>query len=635
MKKHPKHLFGLFVSFCLAACFLPMHVSAAPDQTTPIVIDVGGANVDEDAYAITDTGINLKQRDVVYKLTGTTDKKLNFWGSNNSADIDQAYYLTLNNVTANGGIQIQNSPVKMVITVPENTVNNLGLVVANDLTIQGSGTLNTTDLSVGQQNTLYMPSALTVTDTTINVTLSSKRYSQMNGTCVLGGNATITYRGGGTYAPLHLGEESRHTHSLLLKDQAKLYCLQDDPDTPAASSVSGLEAFQSATITLTGSSYLEAEGKDSTGGYFGMGVCSGNPIYVQDNATLKTTGYDIALWAGSLNVTGGTVIANSHYGNGICADDISISDATVEASGYYPALYGANSLTISDSKIKATSSSDVAIFSPGDVTISQSILQTTSADDYDGILSRKTLSIRNSWFETTDSNSYDGTLTDSTLFNGTKGKVIGSATLPFDFTLSDDMTLDIPEGASFTVPEGITFTNNGTVQVEGSVANQGTLICNSHTGGTATCAKKAVCKLCAAEYGELAPDNHTDLQHVEAKAATTTSEGNVEYWYCKDCGKYYSDKEATKEMKQADTVIAKLADKNDKNDKTDKNDKNNKTDKNNNADKDTKTDKNSAKKTNSKTAPKSGDSSSLLFWSFLLLLGGCGSFVTWQKRKIH
>ena len=76
MKKHPKHLFGLFVSFCLAACFLPMHVSAAPDQTTPIVIDVGGANVDEDAYAITDTGINLKQRDVVYKLTGTTDKSL-------------------------------------------------------------------------------------------------------------------------------------------------------------------------------------------------------------------------------------------------------------------------------------------------------------------------------------------------------------------------------------------------------------------------------------------------------------------------------------------------------------------------------------------------------------------------------
>lgn len=60
MRNLPKHLLGIFATLCLAACFLPMHVSAAPDQTTPIVIDVGGANVDEDAYAITDTGINLK-----------------------------------------------------------------------------------------------------------------------------------------------------------------------------------------------------------------------------------------------------------------------------------------------------------------------------------------------------------------------------------------------------------------------------------------------------------------------------------------------------------------------------------------------------------------------------------------------
>ena len=93
--------------------------------------------------------------------------------------------------------------------------------------------------------------------------------------------------------------------------------------------------------------------------------------------------------------------------------------------------------------------------------------------------------------------------------------------------------------------------------------------------------------------------------------------------------------ETFEEKKHISELNPEISDKNDKNDKTDKNDKNNKTDKNNNADKDTKTDKNSAKKTNSKTAPKSGDSSSLLFWSFLLLLGGCGSFVTWQKRKMH
>lgn len=49
------------------------------------------------------------------------------------------------------------------------------------------------------------------------------------------------------------------------------------------------------------------------------------------------------------------------------------------------------------------------------------------------------------------------------------------------------------------------------------------------------------------------------LTHVEAKAATTEAEGNIEYWYCEGCGKYFSDEAMTKEISQADTVVAKLA----------------------------------------------------------------------------
>ncbi len=52
--------------------------------------------------------------------------------------------------------------------------------------------------------------------------------------------------------------------------------------------------------------------------------------------------------------------------------------------------------------------------------------------------------------------------------------------------------------------------------------------------------------------------NHTDLKHFPAKAATEDSEGNIEYWYCSGCGKYYSDKDGTKEIAKADTVTAKL-----------------------------------------------------------------------------
>ena len=42
-------------------------------------------------------------------------------------------------------------------------------------------------------------------------------------------------------------------------------------------------------------------------------------------------------------------------------------------------------------------------------------------------------------------------------------------------------------------------------------------------------------------------------------AASAAKEGNIEYYYCENCGKYYSDEEGTKEIKKEDTVIAKLA----------------------------------------------------------------------------
>ena len=83
-------------------------------------------------------------------------------------------------------------------------------------------------------------------------------------------------------------------------------------------------------------------------------------------------------------------------------------------------------------------------------------------------------------------------------------------------------------------------------------------VITNHAGGKETCRDKAVCEVCGKSYGELDPNNHTDLKHFPAKAATEDSEGNIEYWYCSGCGKYYSDKDGTKEIKKADTVTAKL-----------------------------------------------------------------------------
>ncbi len=93
----------------------------------------------------------------------------------------------------------------------------------------------------------------------------------------------------------------------------------------------------------------------------------------------------------------------------------------------------------------------------------------------------------------------------------------------------------------------------------GNTAEMTVTVNDGHTGGTATCTEKAVCEICGKAYGDLDGNHHANLKHIPAKAATRTAGGNIEYWYCEDCDKYFADAAATKEIKQADTVTAKLS----------------------------------------------------------------------------
>ena len=126
------------------------------------------------------------------------------------------------------------------------------------------------------------------------------------------------------------------------------------------------------------------------------------------------------------------------------------------------------------------------------------------------------------------------------------------------------------------------------------------------TGGTATCTHKAVCTVCGGEYGELDPKNHTNLKHFPAVAATKTTEGNIEYWYCSGCKKYYKDATATQEIKQADTVTAKLP--------------------------------GGTVKPGDDKSPQTGDNSNLLLWIALLFISSSaaiGTTIVSKKKKYN
>ena len=119
------------------------------------------------------------------------------------------------------------------------------------------------------------------------------------------------------------------------------------------------------------------------------------------------------------------------------------------------------------------------------------------------------------------------------------------------------------------------------------------------SGGKATCTEKAVCEYCGKAYGKPDSNNHTDLKHIDAKAATKTAEGNIEYWYCGGCDKYYSDKDGINEIKKADTVTAKLP--------------------------------------GDPKSPRTGNASDLALWISLLLVSGGVTGVTagLRKKKKH
>ena len=123
----------------------------------------------------------------------------------------------------------------------------------------------------------------------------------------------------------------------------------------------------------------------------------------------------------------------------------------------------------------------------------------------------------------------------------------------------------------------------------------------AHSDGEATCKKQAECSVCGHSYGELNLTNHKGttymkaqkeatcyeegytgdtwcldcnqmiakgkdidkLEHklvlVKSQEATAAKEGNIKYYYCENCGKYYSDEAGSKEIAKEVTVITKLA----------------------------------------------------------------------------
>ena len=139
------------------------------------------------------------------------------------------------------------------------------------------------------------------------------------------------------------------------------------------------------------------------------------------------------------------------------------------------------------------------------------------------------------------------------------GDVEGNGSIPItNITLDKTvLSLDVDKTATLRAmitPEQATEkavtwisnnTNIATVDENGTVTavSVGTVII---TVTTADDSKTATCEVTVA---------HSDLKHFDRKEATCTEWGNIEYWHCEGCGKYFSDAEGKSEINLAQTVI--------------------------------------------------------------------------------
>lgn len=98
----------------------------------------------------------------------------------------------------------------------------------------------------------------------------------------------------------------------------------------------------------------------------------------------------------------------------------------------------------------------------------------------------------------------------------------------------------IDTNAALDVAPNMNFENNGTI------LNNGELIIPDSSTGNGTI------------DGEGTTEKVHNAKYFEAKEPTCDVDGNMEYWYCEFCDKYYTDKDLTQEISKENTIIKAL-----------------------------------------------------------------------------
>ena len=560
-----RRILSLFMTLAICLSLTPITVMA--DMPEGMVIYVGNVNVTSDGYWTTDGSGNLTASDASnYNVAFDADTNTL---TLNNATIAGQYDPTYNN--ADAGIYAYSRSGSVSLTIQVIGYNEVsgsqGIYALSNggevsVTISGGGSLTAS----GSQNGIRIVSEFS------NAALA------IEGTAV---KASGSYSEG---VLVQAGESSTGSLSV-------------DGGSLTASGNTGIEFWFSTGMSGSGTPSLTVAGNavvDAKSG--GIAHNSSNNLSIQGNSGIVFNG------------STGTV-----YGNASLQDDLIIGEgeslilengANLNANGHNVIVDGG---TVDDS-IK-NSLGDSVKYAPSITT--ESLPNGTVGTAY-----RQTLAATGSDIITWSISS--GSLPDGLTLNPDTGEITGTPTTAnsYSFTVkakntygskTKELTITINDAKTYSVsvtpakitlpsvkegydpqdPEYITIKNTGnqTIKLEDHGKNpwliikldKNTLKPNEEAkvsiklkdglSAETTSTLKGFITYTSEDgtYTDYAHFEATyeikhDMKHIEAKEATHLEEGNIEYWYCEYCDKYYEGALGTNELSLEDITIPKLTD---------------------------------------------------------------------------
>lgn len=162
-------------------------------------------------------------------------------------------------------------------------------------------------------------------------------------------------------------------------------------------------------------------------------------------------------------------------------------------------------------------------------------------DNHDTVLVEENLELGNITIDNSKNITFE-------IAEGSTLEITGTLDIQGKVTIKGEGKLIIPEqgnvnidpDAALDVAPNAKFENNGKISNNGELTIPDTSTGSGTIEGTGTTEKAH------------------NAKHFESKAPTCDADGNIEYWYCETCDKYFSDKDLTQEISKENIILKAL-----------------------------------------------------------------------------